>query len=109
MEKTYSVLHPAAKKAIVLAGLFAILQPAFGLEINNNTGSTVTASISNCPLSNKVDISPHQSYGAEGDPSATCNYSIVAEGGKKKCSGKINAASGLQVDDGQKQLNCASY
>lgn len=99
-----------AKKGVVLAVLLAVLQPAFGLEINNNTDLALTAAIK-CKTSGKhaLDIGPKQATGFEGDPSDACKYDIAANKGKLKCSGNINAASGLQVSAAAKKLVCQSY
>lgn len=96
------------KIMVIAVGLFAAANPAFALEINNNSGAALNVTIKGCsdqPISTKIP--PSQTYGcvAGEQCSGTCTYSIQSSG-SKSCSGKIDAGAGLQVDPG---LSCKSY
>lgn len=107
MNRGYSGFYRLVKMAAFIAGLLAMLQPAFALEINNNASAILVVSIKECskhPI--KTEIPPGQVYGCTyGECTGTCSYSIKASG-NKKCKGTIDAGSGLQVDKG---LTCKPY
>lgn len=108
MKKGYSAFYRLVKKTALIAGLFAMLQPAFALEINNNTSEILRISIKECPKQHpiKTDIPPGQVYGCTyGECTGTCSYNIKASG-NKPCKGTIDAGGGLQVDKG---LMCRPY
>lgn len=98
------------KMTVIAVGLFAAVNPAFAVEINNNSGAVLNVSIKGCsdqPIF--IKIRPSQTYGcvAGEQCSGTCTYSIQSSG-SKSCSGEIDAGAGagLQVDPG---LSCKPY
>lgn len=108
MKAKYWIPRPAGRM-IAVASLFAVLQPALALEINNNAGTDLKAALKCGSGTHKLEIPAGQSEGFEGDPSDRCKYAITAKKGSLKCEGSVNAASGLQVSLKHGKLACQSY